>query len=54
VLVDLLRAPALSPDLFPPDWPLPELRAALTQTQALSVPPSRAYVQSVLANPRGS
>jgi hypothetical protein len=30
------------------------LRAALTQTQALYVPPSRAYVQSVLANPRGS
>jgi phenylacetic acid degradation operon negative regulatory protein len=53
VLVDLLRAPALPPDLFPPDWPLPELRAALTQTQAMYVPPSRAYVQSVLANTRG-
>jgi phenylacetic acid degradation operon negative regulatory protein len=52
VLVDLLRAPALPPDLFPPGWPLPELRAALTQTQALYVPPSRAYVQGVLANTR--
>jgi phenylacetic acid degradation operon negative regulatory protein len=47
-LVDTLRATALPPDLAPPDWPLPQLWAAIAELQRQYVPPTVEYLRGLL------
>jgi phenylacetic acid degradation operon negative regulatory protein len=46
-LVDTLRATALPPELAPPDWPLPQLWAAIAELQREYVPPTVEYLHGL-------
>ena len=50
-LVDTLRATALPPELAPPDWPLPKLRAAIEAVQHRYLPPTVGYLRELLSPP---
>jgi phenylacetic acid degradation operon negative regulatory protein len=47
-LVDTLRATTLPPELTPPDWPLPGLRAAIDELQRGYLPPTVEYLSGLL------
>jgi phenylacetic acid degradation operon negative regulatory protein len=47
-LVDTLRGTALPPELTPPDWPLPGLRAAVDEVQRVYLPPTVGYLRGLL------
>jgi phenylacetic acid degradation operon negative regulatory protein len=47
-LVDTLRGTALPPELTPPDWPLPGLRAAIDEVQRVYLPPTVGYLRGLL------
>lgn len=49
VLVDLLRSPALPVELFPSDWSMPALQAAIGRVQRAFGPPAATFVQQALA-----
>jgi len=49
-LLDTLWATALPPELAPPDWPLPQLRAAIDELAEGYVPPIVEYLSGLLAN----
>ena len=51
-LVDTLRASALPIELAPPDWSLPDLRAAIQDLQKVYVPPCALYVRRLLGDQR--
>jgi phenylacetic acid degradation operon negative regulatory protein len=47
---DTLWATALPPELTPPDWPLPQLRAAIDELAQGYVPPIAEYLRGLLPN----
>jgi len=49
-MLDTLWATALPPELTPPDWPLPQLRAAIDELAEGYVPPIVEYLSGLLAN----
>jgi hypothetical protein len=46
--VDTLRATALPPELTPPNWPLPGLRAAIDEVQRAYLPPTVGHLRGLL------
>ncbi|GAB3416418.1 hypothetical protein GCM10027569_39110 [Flindersiella endophytica] len=48
-LADLARAPNLPPELAPRDWPLDDLRTAVSELHQLYGPPTRAYANQLIA-----
>jgi phenylacetic acid degradation operon negative regulatory protein len=47
-LVDTLRVTGLPSELAPPDWSLPDLRAAIDDLQRVFLPPSVSYMRHLL------